>query len=59
LKGAEFRSFGAAMCGVSCMHGKEIPLPLLFDCAASLYVSGKMPTYPSPKALLTLTSHLG
>ena len=25
----------------------------------SLYVSGKLPTYPSPKPTLTLTSHLG
>jgi len=24
-----------------------------------LYVSGKLPTYPSPKPTLTLTSHLG
>ena len=23
------------------------------------YVSGKLPTYPSPKATLTLTSHIG
>ena len=23
------------------------------------YVSGKLPTYPSPKPTLTLTSHLG
>ena len=26
---------------------------------ASLYVSGKLPTYPSPKLTLTLTAHLG
>ena len=25
----------------------------------SFYVSGKLPTYPSPKPTLTLTSHLG
>ena len=25
----------------------------------SLYVSGKLPTYPSPNPTLTLTSHLG
>ena len=25
----------------------------------SLYVSGKLPTYPSPKPTSTLTSHLG
>ena len=25
----------------------------------SLYVSGKLPTYPSPKPTLILTSHLG
>ena len=25
----------------------------------SLYVSGKLPTYPSPKPTLNLTSHLG
>ena len=25
----------------------------------SLYVSGKLPTYPSPKPALTLISHLG
>ena len=25
----------------------------------SFYVSGKLPTYPSPKLTLTLTSHLG
>ena len=25
----------------------------------SLYVSGKLPTYPFPKPTLTLTSHLG
>ena len=25
----------------------------------SLYVSGKLPTYPSPKPTLTITSHLG
>ena len=25
----------------------------------SLIVSGKTPTYPSPKPMLTLTSHLG
>jgi len=25
----------------------------------SLYLSGKLPTYPSPKPTLTLTSHLG
>ena len=25
----------------------------------SLYVSAKLPTYPSPKPTLTLTSHLG
>ena len=25
----------------------------------SFYVSGKLPTYPSPKPKLTLTSHLG
>ena len=25
----------------------------------SIYVSGKLPTYPSPKSTLTLTSHLG
>ena len=25
----------------------------------SLYVSGKLPTYPSPNSTLTLTSHLG
>ena len=25
----------------------------------SLYISGKLPTYPSPKPTLTLTSHLG
>ena len=25
----------------------------------SLYVSGKLPTYPSPKPTLTPTSHLG
>ena len=25
----------------------------------SLYVSGKLPTYPSPKSTLTLNSHLG
>ena len=25
----------------------------------SLYVSGKLPTYPSPKPTLTLTSHFG
>ena len=25
----------------------------------SLYVSGKLPTYPSPKPTLKLTSHLG
>ena len=25
----------------------------------SLYLAGKLPTYPSPKARLTLTSHLG
>ena len=25
----------------------------------SLYVSGKLPTYPSPKPPLTLTFHLG
>ena len=24
----------------------------------SIYVSGKLPTYPSPKLTLTLTSHL-
>ena len=24
-----------------------------------VYVSGKLPTYPSPKPTLTLTSHLG
>ena len=24
-----------------------------------MYVSGKLPTYPSPKSTLTLTSHLG
>ena len=27
--------------------------------ARSLYVSGKLPTYPSPKPKVTLTSHLG
>ena len=26
---------------------------------ASLFVSGKLPTYPSPKPTLTLTCHLG
>ena len=26
---------------------------------ASLYVSGKLPTYPSPKLTLTLAAHLG
>ena len=25
----------------------------------SIYISGKLPTYPSPKSTLTLTSHLG
>ena len=25
----------------------------------SLYISGKLPTYPSPKQTLTLTSHVG
>ena len=24
-----------------------------------MYVSGKLPTYPSPKSTLTFTSHLG
>ena len=33
-------------------HGLKIHL-------GSLYVSGKLPTYPFPKATLTLTSHLG
>ena len=25
----------------------------------SLYISGKLPTYPSPKPTLTITAHLG
>ena len=34
--------------------------PILeFVFQGSLYVSGKLPTYPSPKPTLTLTSHLG
>ena len=27
--------------------------------SGSIYVFGKLPTYPSPKSTLTLTSHLG
>ena len=30
----------------------------LYTIENSLYVSGKLPTYPSPKPTLTLTSHL-
>ena len=30
-----------------------------YNLFGSLYVSGKLPTYPSPKPTLTLTSHLG
>ena len=29
------------------------------EALLSLYVSGKLLTYPSPKSTLTLTSHLG
>ena len=31
----------------------------LLSCFGSLYFSGKLPTYPSHKPTLTLTSHLG
>ena len=33
--------------------------PRLSSSLGSLYVSGKLPTYPSPKPTLTLSSHLG
>ena len=32
---------------------------MVLNCNGSSYVSGKLPTYPSPKPTLTLTSHLG
>ena len=33
--------------------------PEMFNDPGSLYVSGKLSTYPSPKPALTLASHLG
>ena len=33
--------------------------PLLRTIFGSFYVSGKLPTYPSPKPTLTLSSYLG
>ena len=33
--------------------------PWCLTFAGSSYVSGKLPTYPSPKPTLTLTSYLG
>ena len=36
-----------------------VPLEDLRCIGGSLYVSGKLPTYPYPKPILTLTSHLG
>ena len=38
---------------------KTLKTPTWEATCGSLYVSGKLPTYPSPKLILTLTSHLG
>ena len=36
-----------------------VPFEDLRCIGGSLYVYGKLPTYPSPKPILTHTSHLG
>ena len=38
---------------------KTLKTPTWEATCGSLYVCGKLPTYPSPKPTLTLTSHLG
>ena len=51
------RQVGASA-GLSTQEGLRMSL-FSRGYSESLYVSGKLPTYPSPKPTLTLTSHLG
>ena len=52
----------ASVCAPLPTRMQQLPTLLAQQCAqrdiGSLYVSGKLPTYPSPKPKLTLTSHL-
>ena len=48
--------FGELVCGYWGLKGWQL---VGGNCShGSLYVSRKLPTYPSPKPKLTLTSHL-
>ena len=47
---------------IGLIGNKRKTKPKVLPCCTilrSVYVSGKLPTYPSPKPTLTLTSHLG
>ena len=48
---------------IEAYKGMFHPTGVLFEdlkcIGGSLYISGKLPIYPSPKPILTLTSHLG
>ena len=51
--------FTILLCIDQISHKYENLLPLYCNVFRKFYVSGKLPTYPSPKPTLTLSSYLG
>ena len=52
------RSYGLSMC-IALGRPSAVSLSFLNKLFGSFYVSVKLPTYPSPKPTLTLSSYLG